>query len=256
MDMEYYKFGRGRKALVILPGLSVQSVMGSKALVEEGCRLLTDEYTLYLMDRRRDIPEAYSIAEMAEDTAEKIEELGLERVSVFGASQGGMIAMRMALDHPELVDKLILGSTTARVDEARFKTIGGWVELAEKGDAKALYLAFGEDLYPRELFEASKKQLLDMAECVSEEELKRFVILAKAMIGFDVTAELPALSCPVLVMGDRDDRVFDGGSSPEIADILRGHSGLELYMYEGFGHAVFDTAPDYKERMLSFLKGA
>ena len=27
-----------------------------------------------------------------------------------------------------------------------------------------------------------------------------------------------------------------------------------IYMYDGYGHAVYDLAPDYKERMLGFLR--
>lgn len=28
-----------------------------------------------------------------------------------------------------------------------------------------------------------------------------------------------------------------------------------LYMYIGYGHAAFDTAPDYRQRILRFLNG-
>ena len=49
-SMEYYKFGHGEEALVILPGLSVQSVMGFASAVEEAYQLLADEYTVYLVD--------------------------------------------------------------------------------------------------------------------------------------------------------------------------------------------------------------
>ena len=254
MDMDFYKFGSGKETLVIIPGLSAQSVMESKALVEEAYKQLSDYCTMYLIDRRRELPESYTMEEMAEDTAEKIAELGLERACIFGASQGGMIGLKIAINHPELTGRLILASSTARVTAERFKTIAKWIELAEAKDAKALCLSMGEDIYPKEVFEASRKLLCDMAESITDEELKRFIILAEAIKGFDVTAELQRISCPVFIIGDSEDRVFGGDAGEELAELLKGKPGVEMHMYEGFGHAAYDTAPDCRERILSFLK--
>ena len=106
--MDYLCFGHGRDPLVILPGLSVQSVMGLGDLIAEAYQTLTEDYTVYLFDRRKDLPAVYPIREMARDTAEAIRSLGLSKVALFGASQGGMIAMALAAEHPELVSKLVL----------------------------------------------------------------------------------------------------------------------------------------------------
>ena len=112
-SMEYCRFGQGDRNLIIIPGISVQSVMLSAEAIEDAYKLLADDFTLYVLDRRKDVPAVYSIRDMATDTAEAIAELGLEKVDIFGASQGGMIAMLIASEHPELVNKLILGSTSA-----------------------------------------------------------------------------------------------------------------------------------------------
>ena len=90
-SMDYFRFGRGEKILVILPGLSVQSVMGSAEAVAEAYQLLTDDFTVYLFDRRNELPPSYSVYEMARDTAEAFRVLGLENVCIFGTSQGGII---------------------------------------------------------------------------------------------------------------------------------------------------------------------
>ncbi len=54
-----------------------------------------------------------------------------------------------------------------------------------------------------------------------------------------------------LVLGSKDDQVVGAEASQSMADKLK---DCELYMYEGFGHAAYDTAPDYKDRILEFLK--
>ena len=84
-SMEYYKFGHGDEAFVIIPGLSVQSVMGFASAVEDAYRVLADDYTIYLVDRRKNLPESYSVHDMAEDTAEALKTMGLGKVNLFGA---------------------------------------------------------------------------------------------------------------------------------------------------------------------------
>ena len=116
IEMDYCVFGKGRRNFVILPGLSVKSVMLSAQAVEDAYKVFADEYRVWLFDRRRNMPETYSISEMAEDTAVVMEYLGLEGAYVFGASQGGMIAQVLAMEHPELVRKLVIGSSAARVE--------------------------------------------------------------------------------------------------------------------------------------------
>ena len=85
--------------------------------------------------------------------------------------------------------------------------------------------------------------------------MRRFVILAESLRGFDLRADLAKIACPVLVLGAKDDRVLGAEASEEIFRCLPSRPGNEVYLYEpGFGHAAFDSAPDYKERLLRFLR--
>ena len=196
---------------------------------------------------------ANSVHDMARDTAEAMEALDLDHISLMGVSQGGMIAMEIALRHPELVEKLVLGSTSACVTEEQYQTIGEWVRLAKTGDAEGLYLAFGEALYPEAMFDASKELLIETAKTVTAGELERFIVLAEGAKGFDVSDELEKLSCPVLLIGSMDDHVLGADATEQIAERLEGRPDFALYMYDGYGHAAYDTAPDYKERISAFL---
>ena len=253
-SMDYMKFGHGDKTMVIIPGLSVDSVMKYFEAVASAYAQMTDDFTICLFDRRKDLPAAYSIQDMADDTAAAIKELGLSDIYLFGASQGGMIAMVIALDHPDLVRKLILGSTAAKVDkEISGGVIARWVELASANKAEDLYLAFGEALYPPEVYEQSKDLLIQSAAGVTQEDLDRFVILAGSIDGFDVSARIGEISCPVLVLGSEDDQVLGGEASEAIYEALSSHPDCELYMYNGYGHAVYDLAPDYRDRMTEFF---
>ena len=252
--MDYLRFGNGARNLVIIPGVSVQSVMNYAEAITDSYKLLTEDFTVYVLDRRKDMPESYSVYEMARDTAEAIKALNLGKVSIFGASQGGMIAMKIAVDHPELVEGLVLGSTSAQVTEETYRRVfAGWADLAKAGKTEELYLSFGEATYPAPVFEQSRELMIEAAKTVTPDDLKRFITVTEGMKGFDVTKDLRKIMCPVLVIGSRDDKIFGGEASVQIMESLKDKPDCELFMYDGYGHAAYDLAPDYRERMLKFL---
>lgn len=251
--MDYFAFGRGKKTFVILPGLSIQSVMGAAGAVEAGYAAFSEDFTVYVFDRRLDLPPVYSIDDMARDTAEAMRALSLSDVYLFGASQGGMIALMIAARYPDLVRKMVLGSTSANVPEERSRVLDEWIRLAEEKDGEGLYLAFGREIYPPAVFEAYENALAEAGKTVTDEEFKRFVILARGIRGFNAVKELEKISCPVLAIGVFEDRVLDSDDTMEIAEKLDRRDDFRLYMYTGYGHAAFDTAPDYRERIMRFF---
>ena len=253
-SMRYVQFGRGKTPLVILPGLSVQSVMGAADAIAEAYAPLTDDFTLYVLDRRESLPEDYSLADMARDTAAAMQALGLSDVCLFGASQGGMIALLIAIEHPELVSRLALGSTAARVTAAAGKVVDRWIRLAEQKDGAALYLDFGKTIYPPDVFEAYRAALVAAGKTVTDDECARFITLAQGTRGFDVRERLSCIRCPVLLLGAEDDAVLGADATNAIADALGDRPNVQTHLYRGYGHAAFDTAPDYKNRLLRFFK--
>ena len=251
--MRFFRFGKGIRNLVILPGLSIQSVMQSASAVEEEYRIMENDFTVYVFDRRTELPPAYPIVQMASDTAKAITALGLRNTFLFGASQGGMIAMVLAIEYPELVQKLVLGSSSSRMDPSGFAVLQRWIHLAENGSAEALYLDFGKSLYPSQVFMQVKDNLITAAKTVTNHDLRRFVTLAKGMENFDVTDRLDAILCPTLAIGSADDAVLGPDAICDITEKLKDKPGFQSYVYDGYGHAAFDAAPDYQERILRFF---
>ena len=253
--MDYCRFGQGDRAFVILPGLSVTSILKSADAIERDYAEIAEHSTVYVFDRRKDMPPVYKVEDMARDTARAMEEIGLHEADIFGASQGGMMAMVIAVEYPHLVHKLVLGSTAARAGEMAEQVGTEWGELALAEDRVGLYMAFGDKLFAPETFEKLKATLAKAAEAVEQKDLKRFVILLKGTLGFDVLDQLAQIRCPVLVIGDETDAVLGAQASRDIAAALKARKSgrTELLMYDGWGHAAYDTAPDYKERILQFL---
>lgn len=252
-EMEYFKFGNGDRIFVIVPGLSIQSLISAKDSVENAYKLMAEDFTTYVFDRRKVIPDDYSIYDMADDTAAVMKELGLKDTYVFGASQGGMIAQVMTIRYPELVKKLVLGSTSSHVQPGQRTVIDKWIELASKGDKQGLYQEYGKEIYPPDVYEQYKDAFDAMAATVTDEDLKKFIILARSIRDFNITNELNRINCPVMALGVYEDPVLDSDAIMEIAENLDDKPDFSLFMYKGYGHAAFDTAPDYKNRILDFF---
>ena len=255
LTMKWFSFGKGPRPFVIIPGLSVQSVMGSADAIADAYKDMTDDFTIYVIDRREDVKEGYSLRDMAGDTADLIRGIGLRDINLFGASQGGMIALLIAMEEGDLVKKLVLGSTSSHITGEQFGKIKKWIGLAREKKTEELYLEFGRDIYPEEVFAQYREFFVNTAATVTDEELSKFIIVASAIEGFNVTAELPRIKGPVMVLGAFEDEVLDSDATMEIAEKLDETNEFRLYMYNGYGHAAFDTAPDYRKRIADFLLG-
>ena len=250
--MNYFTFGDGEKTFVILPGLSIQSVMGSADVIAKAYEIIAKEFTVYVFDRRNELPQNYSVYDMADDTAEIFNTLGLKDIYLFGASQGGMIALALTAKHPELVKKLMLGSSSAHITDEQFKSIDKWIEFAKKKERVQLNLEMGRGLYPEALFEKFKGTLADLGETITDSDLQRFIIFAEGTKGFDFSEKISNINCPVLSLGADDDKVLPNAAK-ELESLFSGKDNFESFNYNGYGHAAFDTAPDYKDRLLDFM---
>jgi len=248
VEMEYLKFGTGKKNLVILPGIAVTSVLGSAKDIVNNYQMFAEDYTVYLFDRRLNLPEGYTIYDAREDTRKAMKSVGIEKAYMFGASQGGIMTMIIAITHPELTEKITVGSTIRSVYGIQEGV--NWLEEAENGSIKNLSLAFMSKVY------TNPGPILKMAKLAPEkmfgtkEDLERFKIMYKANENYDIRDRLCEIKCPVLAIGGRKDVVAKWEESVEIAN----RTGGESYIYEEFGHAAYDEAPDYKERLKAFFE--
>lgn len=243
-------FGRGSKALVLIPGLSFQRVKGAALPLAYMYRIFSKEYTVYVMDKKEEVPDGYTIRELAEDTAFAMEQLGLRSADVFGVSQGGMIAQYLAIDHPQLVRKLVLGVTASRKNETMEKAIDSWVKMAEQGSYEAVVMDMFPKMYSAEYIRKYGWMFPILSKIGRPKEFGRFIALAKACLTCDSYPELDKIACPVFVIGGKQDQVVTGGASEEIAAKLQ----CKIYMYDTLGHAAYDEAPDFNRRIAQFLR--
>lgn len=107
MKLFYRKFGEGQP-LIILHGLFGQSDNWN-SLARQFSELGNAVYTVDLRNHGLSPhSEEWTYQSMSDDVLELINDLDLKEVILIGHSMGGKVAMQFAMNHPELLKKLIV----------------------------------------------------------------------------------------------------------------------------------------------------
>lgn len=124
----YGDLGGPKPPLLLIPG----AFMAADSM-PEWVDAFARERTVIVFDqqghgRTPDTPRAMSYEQFGDDAAELLRALGVERADVMGYSQGGGVALQLAIRHPALVNKLVTMAATFRKEgwyPAVFESIAG-----------------------------------------------------------------------------------------------------------------------------------
>ena len=250
MSCNYIQFGTGRKTLLMIQGLNTNGIKGAALSLAYMYRMFTKEYTVYLFDRRDEVYEGITVKDFAMDIAVAMDELGLKNADVFGVSQGGMIAQYLVMERPDLVNKLVLAVTASQNNTTIETIVKNWITMTKQEDFKALVLDMAEKMYSEEYVKRYQLFMPLLTLLQKPKDVNRFLIIAEACLTCNAYEVLEKIKCPVFVIGGKKDKVVTGEASEEIAEKL----GCEIYMYEKLGHAAYEEAADFNQRVLEFLK--
>ncbi|MBQ2884640.1 MAG: alpha/beta hydrolase [Alphaproteobacteria bacterium] len=250
VQMDYLTFGNGTKPIIMIQGLNTNGIKGAAVSLAYMYRIFAKEYKVYLFDRRAEVYDGITVREFASDIAMAMDALGISKADIFGVSQGGMIAQYLAIDRPDLVNKLVLAVTLSKNNDTVKGVLSNWRELTEHGAFKELVEDMAVKMYSDAYVKRYKPFMPLLTMVQKPKDAERFLILTKACLSCNAYDELDKITCPVLVLGGRQDKVVTGEASEEIADKL----GCEIYMYESLGHAAYEEAKDFNERVYAFFK--
>lgn len=256
IDIDYLVEGQGEPLLMIM-GLG-----GARDSWRYQTRHFRRHYRTVTFDNRGigksdKPPGPYTIKMMADDTVGLMDALGIQRAHIVGVSMGGMIAQEVAINHPERVDRLVLGCTFARA--------GGDANSPEMKKELEAFRSSPQD-------EASQRRLIGaMADLSFNRRSTRIFILPlakvairfssiggmveqlKAASGHDALERLKSIEAPTLVITGTEDRLINPASSETIAELV---PGAKLVRVQGGGHTFFmEMHDEFNREVLSFLKG-
>ncbi len=137
-----------------------------------------------------------SFAAMATDVAELIKWLGYDKVDVMGYSMGGNTALRLAIDHPEVVNKLVAASCVY--------AFAGWHDYNQQGMSgmAADIPATIEGMKQTPMYQAYEQLMPD-----AEANWPKSVTQMANFVGkpFDWSGEIGKITSPTLIVfGDWD----------------------------------------------------
>ena len=218
-SMDYISFGKGNKWLILIPGLSINRIRGHALQMSFMYRQFARKYKVLMFDRRDHLTPSYSIGQMADEL------------------------------YSDIVHKLVLAVTISEPNNTSNTTIKQWISLAKNNQLKELVWDSFQRSYSTHYIHKHHHLLKLLATITKVKEVDRFIILAQAILNFNVAAQLTKIKCPVFVIGAQQDQVLSVEGTKTIAKILH----APLYIYPHYGHAVYIEAKDFNQRIYNFL---
>ncbi len=236
IDVAWFEVGRG-EPLVLIHGLADDHRAWHRTLPDLVLRhrvLMYDlrghgETSLGRPDR--------TLMQLAADLASLMKSIGVGSADVAGFSLGGTIAMRMAIDHPELVKRLVLVATSSRVG----KTAADWyrrrVDMVEHEDPelRATLDRDTADVYAQGPSELDDGLLIRRQSTADPRGYGNACATMAALNAAPLDPELARISAPTLIVASELDR----HCPPKAAEIIAaGIKGSRLEVIPGAGHPI------------------
>jgi len=190
---------------------------------------------------------------MADDVVELIRSLGLPRAAIMGFSLGGGVALRAGIQHPDLVERLVLVSTV-------FKREGWYPEMRAGMDAMGPETA--DFMRQTPLYEAYRQ----VAPNVEDWPILVGQVSEVMKIDYDWSAAVSGMSMPtMLVVGDADGmppshavEFFGllGGGQRDAGWDRSGMTQHRLAILPGVTHYDINVVPALAAAVIPFLDGA
>ncbi|ANS42270.1 pyrimidine utilization protein D [Serratia inhibens] len=196
-----------------------------------------------------EVPAGYSMADMADEVAQLLRSIGVERCYFVGHALGGMIGLQLALNHPQLVEKLVVVNGWPALDSQTRRCFKVRQDLLLNSGVEAYVRAQPLFLFPADWL-SRHEALLDeelahqVAHFQGTENLLRRL---NALMNTDFRPHLADISTPTLALCSRDDLLVPYHCSHQLAESL---PFGELAQMAYGGHAMSVTDADNFNRIL------
>jgi len=197
----------------------------------------------------------YTTELFADVAAGLLDELGIERAHVVGASMGGAIAQQIALRRPELVRSLVVHCTWGRCDgylEALFRS---WAAIAPAVSTLELSRQIWLWVFTPRWYE-TPGTVDELERLVTEnpwpQSAEAFCDQTAACIGHDTLDDVAKISAPTLITVGDSDLLTPAHHSQALAERI---PGARLHVWPEMGHAPFWEMPEeFNRRNRDFLE--
>jgi pimeloyl-ACP methyl ester carboxylesterase len=209
----YVEEGGEGTPVVLLHGLTATHryvVMGSKALERAGHRVIAYDARGHGRSDPAPSPQAYGYADLAADLERVMDESGVERAVLAGASMGAHTVLRFAIERPERVAALVaITPAYDPVDNDDPQRLAHWDALADglrRGGVEGFVEAYGEPQVPETWRETVVKVLHQRLSAHEHPEAVADALSAVPRSRpFGTLHDLEAIEVPTVIVADRDE---------------------------------------------------
>ena len=255
--LPYARIGNKSNILINIEALSFKHEPPSGFMVKrfvKSAEPFLEEYTVYLIGRKPNVPENYTFTDMSNDYAKMIRREFQGSVNVMGASTGGQIAHYLAADHPDVVRKLIIVSAAYRVSEKGAEIEKRAAEYFEQGRYGKCLAAIEELIFTSRITRAIAKfftRLFGKFFIGKIEYPNDFLTEVRGDIEMNFKERLGEIKAPTLIISGDLDIDYPAEFVRETAE---GIPNAKLILYEGYGHGLAGKWNLLKNDILEFLK--
>jgi pimeloyl-ACP methyl ester carboxylesterase len=217
---------------------------------------LSSHFHIITFDIRSTQNLANSVDELSAKAATLIDHLGIKKTHILGTSLGGFVAQKLALERPDLVDRLVLvctsyGSQSPQPLSPRvLGRMFGWGSLSpESAVRRGLETAASAAYRSQHSEEFEQIVRWRLADSPS---LTNFYQQALAGARFDASREVRNIVSPTLVIHGAEDYYVPVANAVALAKAI---PGAKLRVLEDAAHLVFiEQAKEVNKEVVSFLK--
>jgi len=256
--LPYARIGNKPNYLVNIEALSFKHEPPSGFMLKQfvrSARSFLDDYTVYLIGRKQNVPEDYTFADMARDYAKLIQREFNEPVIIMGVSTGGQIAQFIAANHPDVVKKLIMISAAYRVSEKGAEIEKRAAEYFTQGKYGKSLATIEELLYSSRIVKGITKPLTRLLGKRFIGDIKYpndFLTEVRGDVEMNFKDRLNDIKAPTLILSGEKDIDYPAEYVRETAE---GIPNCKLIRYEGYGHNLMMLNRKQVEKdILEFLK--
>jgi len=249
VSLNYELTGQG-KTITLIHGMG-----DNLHLWDNQVPVFSKKYQVLRFDTRgfgkSDVPrEGYPAEALPQDVYGLLRALNIKETHLAGFSMGGVIALRFALDYPQMVKALIVVSSSSQVNPQAIDRYEQRARAAEQEGIQAIATDLERRFYPGFL-QKSPDFLNKYRQQFLTNDPRGWAMAARSMARYNYTEELARIKCPTLVIvGENDVSVGVGGS----VIISRRIPGSQLKIVKECGHDIAREKPEeFNGTVLEFL---
>jgi pimeloyl-ACP methyl ester carboxylesterase len=255
IKLHWESFGEGPAVLLIAgQGMTADGWWSTIPILERSFRVIA--FDNRDTGRSSRLPWPYTVVHMAEDALAVLDAAGERRAHVYGISLGSLVAQEMALRHPDRVEALVLGASSAGGFAAYKPAPTSFaqtflVRAGAMGPEEAQWAAVPYTYAEKTRRSRPERIVTDIGHrMASPPEAFAYLHQAGAVVAHDAFERLNQMAAPTLVVHGEQDVFVPPANALVLAERI---PGAQLRLWPDAAHMYPIDEPEADEEVARFL---